>query len=68
MARYYSDQTSLNNISAAVNKLIIIINCLILKKTKKKTGKTAVGGTRNNKIMVPLKYSSNFQRTLEKCL
>ena len=32
MARYYSDQTSLNNINAVANKLIIIINCLILKK------------------------------------
>ena len=65
MARYYSDQTSLNNINAVANKLIIIINCLILKKI---TGKTGVGGTRNNEIMVPLKYSSNLQRTLEKCL
>ena len=35
---------------------------------KKITGKTGVGGTRNNEIMVPLKYSSNLQRTLEKCL
>ena len=38
---------------------------LCLNLNKKITGKTADGGTNDVEIMVPLKYSNNFWKTLE---
>ena len=38
------------------------------KKTKKKTGQTGNGSTKDVETMVPLKYLSNFWRTLEMSL
>ena len=49
----------MNNFPAANN------NSGSFKFKQKATGKTADGGTKIVKIMVPLKYLSNFWRTLE---
>ena len=42
---------------------LVIVLCLCL--SKKITGSTGNDGTKNIEIMVPLKYLSNFWRTLE---
>ena len=43
---------------------MMLITVFRLKK-KKKTGVAAAGGTKGFEISVPLKYLSNFLRTLE---
>ena len=40
-------------------------NSALLKSKQKIIAKTGAGGTKNFEIMVPLKYLSNFRRTLE---
>ena len=45
--------------------LVIIIIVDRLNINKKKTGVTDAHGTKNPEIIVPLKYLSNFWRTLE---
>ena len=40
-------------------------NSASLKLKQKLAGKTAAGGTKKVEIMMPLKYLSNFRRTLE---
>ena len=45
--------------------LLVIIIVLYLKQKQKMTGQTRNNGTKDVQIMVPLKYLSNFWRTLE---
>ena len=45
--------------------LLVIIIVLYLKQKQKMTGQTENNGTKDVQIMVPLKYLSNFWRTLE---
>ena len=53
-----TDAGAIVNFSAADNSALF-------KFKQKITRKTAAGGTKNVEIMVPLKYLSNFWRTLE---
>ena len=48
--------------------MLVIIAVLHLNLNKKITGVTAVDGTKNAEIKVPLKYLSNFWRSLEMAL
>ena len=54
-----TDACAIDNFSAADN------NSASFKFEQKITGKTANGGTKDVEIIVPLKYFSNFWRTLE---
>ena len=56
--QYYRDEPALTNAGAIIFMLLITVLCLNL--SKKITGKTADGGTKDVEIMVPLKYLSNF--------
>ena len=48
--------------------LITITNSVSFKFKQQITGKTGNGGTKNVEIMVPLKYLSNFWKTLQRPL
>ena len=62
--QYYKDIPAVNNDNAAVN---FTDNNLTdsFKFKVKMTGQTEDDGTKNFEIMVPMKYLSNFWRTLE---
>ena len=51
--------------AVAITNLTAAYNSASFKLKQKITGKTAAWGTTNVEIMVPLKYLSNFWRTLE---
>ena len=62
--QYYRDEVALTNASAIANFHASDIS-VAFKFEQKIAGETADGGTNNVEIMVPLKYLSNFWRTLE---
>ena len=64
--QYYRDEPALDN-NGNINDFPANNNnnCVSFKLNQKITGKTGNVGTENNEIMVPLKYLSNFCRTLE---
>ena len=63
--KYYRDEPALTNASALDN---FPGNSDSFKYEQKITGSTGNNGTKAAKIMVPLKYLSNFWRTLEMSL
>ena len=62
--QYYRYEPALTNAGLIAN-FHAANNSASFKFKQKITSKTADGGTKNVKIMVPLKYLSNFWRTLE---
>ena len=63
--KYYRDETALNDADTLAN---FPANSASFKFKQKITGLTGNDGTKDVKIMVPLKYLSNFWRTLEMLL
>ena len=63
--QYYRDEPSLDNNGNDVDFTGANHNSKLLKYKQKITGATGDKGTKNVEIMVPLKYLSNFWRTLE---
>ena len=62
MVILYRDEPGLNDVGALAN---FLGNRALFKFKQKLTGSAGDDGTKNVEIMVPLKYSSNFWRTLE---
>ena len=62
--QYYRDEPPLTNAGAIAN-FHATDNSALFKFKQKTAGKTGDGGTKDIEIMVSLKYSSNFWRTLE---
>ena len=65
--QYYRDEPALTDAGAIAN-FHAANNSASFKFKQKITGETADGGRRDAEIMVPLKYLSNFWRTLEMTL
>ena len=68
--QYNRDEPALDNngnIADYNNNNFLIITIIVLHSilNKKKTGQTGNGGTIDPEIVVPLRYLSNFRRTLE---
>ena len=63
MRQYCKDIPAINSNNAIENNLTDSFNF-----KAKMTGQTGDNGTKNVEIMVPLKYLSNFWRTLEMAL
>ena len=63
--KYYRDEPSLNNAGNAVGFTPVNHNSKSFKYKQKITDETNDDDTNNVEIMVPLKYLSNFWRTLE---
>ena len=61
--QYYRNKPPLFNVGDIAN--FHDANNSVPFKNKKKTGVAAAGGTKGFEISVPLKYLSNFLRTLE---
>ena len=66
--QYYRDEPASNNNGDIVDFPGNNNNSNSFKFKQQITGQTGNGGTKNVEIMVPLKYLSNFCRTLEKPL
>ena len=60
----YRDEPALTNTGTTAN-FSAADNRALFKFKQKVTGKTADGDTKDVEIMVPLKYLSNYWRTLE---
>ena len=65
MAQYYRDETVLANAGAIKNFHVGNNNSASFKFKQKITDVIGANGTKHVEIMVPLKYLSNFFRTLE---
>ena len=63
--QYYKDEPFLNNAEDIVDFPANNDNSISSKLKKKIKGKTGNNGTKNVDIMIPLKYLSNFWRSLE---
>ena len=63
--QYYRDEPFLDNNGAIADFPAINNNSASFKYKTKTTGRTENDGTKNVKIRIPLKYLSNFWRTLE---
>ena len=57
--QYYKDEPGLTD-AGAIADFSAVDNSVSFKFKQKITGKRAAGGTKNDEIMVPLKYLSNF--------
>ena len=66
--QYYRDDPALDNNNNIIDFLAINNSCISFKFKQQITGQTGNGGTKNVEIIVPLKYQSNFWRTLEMSL
>ena len=66
--QYYRDEPALYNNDAIIEFPADNNNSVLFKFKEKITVKTGNNGGKNVKIMVPLKYLSNFGRTLEMSL
>ena len=64
--QYYRDEPALSNNGNIINFLNDNSNSILLKFEQQITGQTRNNETTDAEIMVPLKYLSNFWRTLEK--
>ena len=62
--QYYRSELTLNNACAIFN-FSVDNNSVSFKFKEKITGQTCDDGTKNVKIMLPLKYLSHFQRIIE---
>ena len=62
--QYHRDEPTLTNAGAIAN-FSAADNSALFNFNQKITGVTVAVGAKNVKIMVPLKYLRNFQRTLE---
>ena len=62
LRRYYSNESAINDGGIVIN---FPGNSASFKFKQRITGKTENNGTKTAEIMVPLKYLSNFWRTLE---
>ena len=65
MAIYYSDEPALNANGEIIGFPADNNNSASFKFKQQITRQTGKGTTKNVKVMVPLKYLSNFRRTLE---
>ena len=63
--KYYRDGTTLDNNNNIIDFLADNNNSISLKFKENVRGQTGNDGTKDVEIMVPLKYQSNFWRTLE---
>ena len=63
--QHYRDEPVLDNNGNIIDFPAINNNSVLFKFKQEITGKTGNAGTKNAEIMVPLKYLSNFWRTLE---
>ena len=61
---YYRDEPALDNNGNITDFPDDNNNSALFKLKQKITGQTGNGGTKDIEIMVPLKYLSNFWRTL----
>ena len=66
--QYYRDEPSLDKNNNIIDFPANDNNSISFKFTQNITGETGNGGTKDPEIMVPLKYLSNFWRTLEMSL
>ena len=66
--KYYKDEPVLNNAGAIIDFLADKSNTILFKFNKKIIGQTGNHGTKDVEIVVPLKYLSNFWKTLEMSL
>ena len=65
LSQYYRDEPALTDTGAIKNFHVDDNNSASFKFNQKITGVTAAGGIKDVEVMVPLKYLSNFWRTLE---
>ena len=63
--QYYRDEPALYNNNSIIDFLANSDNIISFKLEQQITGQTENRGTKNVKIIVPLKYLSNFRRTIE---
>ena len=63
--QYYRDEPALDNNNNIIDFPANNKNIILFKFKQQITGQTGNGGKKNLEIMVPLKYVSNFWRTLE---
>ena len=63
--QYYRDEPALDTNSNIIDFPANNNNSVSLKFKLQITGETGNGGTKNVELMIPLKYLSNFWRTLE---
>ena len=68
LRQYYRDEPALDDNDAITHFLADNNNSISLKIKEKLTRQTGINGTKDIEIMVPLKYLSNFWRTLEMSL
>ena len=66
--QYYRDEPAIDNNNSIIDFAVNNNNSISLKFKEKITGQTENDGPRDFDIMVPLKYLSNFWRTLEMSL
>ena len=66
--QYYRDDPALDNNNNIIDFLAINNSSISFKFKQQITRQTGNGGTKNVEIIVPLKYLSNFWRTLEMSL
>ena len=63
--QYYRDEPALDNKNNIIDFPANSNNIISFKLKQQITGQTENRGTKNVKIIVPLKYLSNFRRTIE---
>ena len=70
LSQYYRDEPTLDGINNITDFPADSHNSISFrfKEKKKKTEQAGKGGTKDAEIMAPLKYLSNFRRTLEMLL
>ena len=70
LSQYYRDEPTLDGINNIIDFPADSHKSISFKfkKKKKKTEQAGKGGTKDAEIMAPLKYLSNFWRTLEMLL
>ena len=71
LSQYYRDEPTLDGINNITDFPADSHNSISFKfkeKKNKKTEQAGKGGTKDAEIMAPLKYLSNFRRTLEMLL
>ena len=65
LQRYYRDEPALDNNGNVIDFPDDGNNSALFKSKQTMTGQTGNGATNDTEIMVPLKYLSNFWRTLQ---
>ena len=62
---YYKDEPAIDYNNMIIGFPVVNNNSTLFKFNQQITGRTGNGGTKDVEIMAPLKYLSNFWRTLE---